>query len=94
MTTPSSGTVQVLGVLVDPAHVGSIHVSPSQTIHEAVQSLWGTFCERVDEDLTPETNPSKIQVLLGEIDPFTRRKVLTCCQSHIHTTQPRRLSLP
>jgi len=43
MTTPS-GTVQVVGVLVDPAQLVSLRgVSPSQTVHEAVQSLWGTF---------------------------------------------------
>jgi hypothetical protein len=84
----TTGTVQVVGVLVDPAQLVSLQdVSPSQTVHEAVQSLWGIFCERVDKDLMPETtNPSIIQVLLGEIDPFTHFKVLTCflgSQSHI-----------
>ena len=88
MTTPSSGTVQVLGVLVDPAQVVSLQgVSLKQTVHEAIQSLWGTFCERVGKDLTPETTfPSIIQVLIGEIGPFTHFKVLTCFlgyQSHI-----------
>jgi hypothetical protein len=79
MTTPSSGSVQVLGVLMDPVLMESQNVSPSQTVHETVQSLWKTFCERVDTD--PTSEPSKasvIQVLLGENDPFTHFKVLTC----------------
>jgi len=65
MTTPSSGSVQVVGVLMDPALMESQNVSPSQTVHETVQSLWKTFCERVDTDPTSETSKaSVIQVLL------------------------------
>jgi hypothetical protein len=80
MTTPSSGTLQVLGVLVDPAQLVSLEgVSPSHTVHEAAESLWRTFCERVDKDLTPETTkPLSTLVLLGEIDPFAHFQILTC----------------
>jgi hypothetical protein len=79
MTTPSSGTVQVFGVLVDPAFLCHQNVSSTETVDEAVQSLWKTVNERVDEDSTSETpHPSVLQVVLGEIGPFTHFKVLTC----------------
>jgi len=75
--TTSSGTVQVLGVLVDPAQLFLEGISPGQTVHKAVQSIWETFCEQVGKDITPETTfPSTVQVLLGEINPFTHFKVV------------------
>jgi hypothetical protein len=36
MSTPSSGTVQVLGILVDPVQLFLEGISPGQTIHKAV----------------------------------------------------------
>lgn len=106
MTTPSSSTVEVFGVLVDPAFLCHHTVSSSETVDTAVQSLWRTVNKRVDENPTYENptsetppNPSVIQVVLGEIGPFTPFKVLTCfhgCQRQIQPSwsQPRRLSLP
>ena len=70
MTTPSSGTVAVLGVLVDTTISCQVNVPPDETVHEAVESLWTTIGERVDENFTSETTkPSVTLVLSGEIDP-------------------------
>ena len=85
-TTPSesSGTVAVLGVLTNPTLSFQQLVPSSQTVHEAVESLWRTIGERVDKDFTSvTTKPSATVVLSGEIDPFTHFKVLICFhQSH------------
>jgi hypothetical protein len=78
MTTPSSDTVKVLGVLVDPAFLCQQTIPSSATVHGTMQSLWTTFNERVHENPTSEiSKPSIIQVLLREIGPFTPFKVLT-----------------
>jgi hypothetical protein len=77
MTTPSSA--EVFGVLVDPAFLCHQTVSSSETVDQAVQRLWRTVNEQVDEGPTSETpHPSVLQVVLGEIGPFTHFKVLTC----------------
>jgi hypothetical protein len=83
-TTPSSGSVAVLGLLMDPAFSCAKSVPSSHTVHEGVQSLWKTISEQVDEHFTSETTkPSVSMVLSGEIDPFTHFKVLTYFhQSH------------
>lgn len=99
MTTPSSGTVKVFGVLIDPAFLCHQTVSSSETIDAVVDSLWKTVDERADENHTAETPPSVVQIALGEIGPFTPFKVLTCfhgCQKQISPSwsQPRRLSPP
>ena len=87
MTTPSSGTVRVLGVLVDPACLSQQIVPSTETVHEAIQSLWRTISDQVDKEFMPETTrPSVTQVLLGEVDPFTHFEILTGFhgyQSHV-----------
>jgi len=84
MTTPSSETLEVLGVLVDPAFLCRQHVSLSEPVDKVVQSLWRSVNERVDGDFTSETlHPSLVSVLIGEIGPFTHFNVLTCYQSQI-----------
>jgi hypothetical protein len=78
MTTPSHGTVEVLGVLVDSALLCLRHVSNKETVHKSVKCLWKTLGERVDKNFMPETTrPSHTQILLGEIRPFTHFKILT-----------------
>ena len=75
MATSSSESLQVLGVLVDPAFLCKQKFSVSDTVDEVVQSLWRTTSEQVDEVLTSETpDPSIIQVLLGEIGYLLTRK--------------------
>jgi hypothetical protein len=83
-TTPSSGSVAVLGPLTDLAFSCAKSVPSSQTVHKVVQSLWKTIGKKVDEDFTSETmKPSVSVVLSGEIDSFTHFKVFTYFhQSH------------
>jgi hypothetical protein len=52
-------------------------VPSSQTVHEAVETIWRSIGERVDEDFTPETTkPLAPLVLSGEIDPLRQRSEL------------------
>jgi hypothetical protein len=85
-TTPSesSGTVAVLRVLTNPVLSFQQLIPSSQTVHEAVENLWRTIGECVDNDFTSETTkPLATVVLSGEIGPFTQFKVLICFhQSH------------
>jgi hypothetical protein len=91
MTTHSSESLQVLGVLVDPEFLCQQKVLISDTVDEVVQSLWRAVNERVDEVFTSETpHPSIVQVLLGEIGPFTQFKVLTCTRVRFGQVQAKR----
>lgn len=75
MTTSSSESLDVLGVLVDTAYLYQQKVLVSTTVDEVVQRLWRTVSERADEATTSETpHPSVVQVLLGEISTFLTSK--------------------
>ena len=52
MTT--TGTVAVFGILMNPALSHRQVVPSTQTVQEAVDSLWKSIGERVDKDFTLE----------------------------------------
>lgn len=67
-TTPSTESLEVLGVLVDTTFLCKQNFSVSDPVDEVVQSLWRATSERVDDVLTSEKpEPSIVQVLFGEI---------------------------
>jgi hypothetical protein len=77
MTT--TGNVAVFGILTNPTLSHRQVVPSSQTVQEAVDSLWKSIGEQVDKDFTLETTkPSATVVLSGAIDPFTHVKVVNC----------------
>ena len=77
MTT--TGNVAVFGILTNPALSHRQLVPSTQTVQEAVDSLWKSIGERVDEEFTLETTkPLATVVLSGAIDPFTHVKVVNC----------------
>ena len=96
MTTPLSKSPQVLGVLLDPQFLFERQCSDSDTVDEVIQHLWRTTSERVDDDDTSEKQvPSVVQVLLGEIGPFTHSKILTLVpESNLNTFKPNEATFP
>ena len=76
MTT--AGTVAVFGILTNPALSHQEVIQSSQTVHEAVESVWKSLGERVDEDFTLETKPLVTVVLSDEIETFPHVKLVNC----------------